>query len=333
MNVRLPASDMVLIIEAVVCALENAFHNSALTEPQLVANFVWALPEYINNIHLPGETKVKAGGVFVHARPLVQPASFPCQSPKSVEIGDLLLIRTLVVDGSVKEKRALLLQAKKADSIPAVPDNKNQWHLYEQWPLFTYAARSGGLTGKKRHIKEPDMYDAAKYLLICTNPVAPWQAPPCCITWPYYGLYHWPLKCAISTAQPTKPEIGRYQCFAHELVGFLIGNAGKYFNEPAPRTRGWDRVIQDLITETAKATTIFMGRAAGQTTRSTRGSGVLFMITAKQSDFFSVAFGGESTSSREPPDIPREWQSDDDTSGGISIIEVIFEQEGGTKEP
>lgn len=282
------------------------------------------LPKFINTIQFSGATKVAAGGVFVHARPFVTCASFPSASPASVEIGDLLLIRALVVNGKVEERRALPLQAKKTDGIPAAPDNKNQWHLYEQWPGFTYATRSGGLNGKKRHIKEPDMYEAAKYLLIGSDLAASCWSQMCPVGWLCHLCYHRLGICAHYTAQPTTPELSQYRCFASELVDFLAGNAGKIFDKPKAMTRGWNRVIQDLIDETAKAQTIFMGRAAGQTKKSTRGSGLLFMSSTKDSKFFSALGGIKVEDSRKPPDVPDKWGDGD--GGGISIIEFVIEQ-------
>ncbi len=317
--------------DAIAAAVHTAFRDLSSSEPQLVANLVSALPDYVNKISFSGGNKVKAGGVFVHAQPFVTCASFPESSPASVEIGDLLLLRTLVVSGQIKERRALLLQAKKAGGIPATPDNKNQWHLYEQWPRFEYARRSGGLTGKPRHIKEPDMYEAAKYLLIGTKSSAYCCNRLCCIDrllGPFCRLRE---VCVHHTAQPTSPELGRYRCFTGELTGFLLGNAGKVFAEPASRTRGWNRVVHDLIDETAKAKTIFMGRAAGQSTKAARGSGVMFLQSAANPAFFMVAAGSELQASSDwvdgVPDVPgRDFVFEGDDGGGVSIIEFVVEQ-------
>lgn len=325
MKVLFPLDDKIQFAEAISHALYNAFRNLKLSEPQLVANLVCKLPKYLNAIHLSGTAKIKAGGVFVHARPFVTCDSFPELKPKSVEIGDLLLIRTLVVSGKVEERRALLLQAKKADCIPATPDNQNQWHLYEQWPRFTYALRSGGLTGKSRRIKEPDMYDATKYLLIGTDQIT---SNKYCEEWPFYWPFLWPEPSIHHTAQPTKPEISRYKCFAGELLDFLVGNAGKVFDTPRPRTRGWDRFVYDLIDETAKAKTIFMGRAAGGATKSERGSGIYVSKFANKADYFLVAGidDGEDDNSNVPPEVSDQW-SEDGGGGGISIIEFVVEHD------
>lgn len=125
MRVLFSSADIARLGHAVSCAVGDAFWYTTRSEPQLVANLVWQLPKYINAASLSGSTKVKAGGVFVHARPFVACTSFPEPKPASVEIGDLLLLRTLVVNKKVEEQHALLLQAKKA-SIPATPDNSNQ---------------------------------------------------------------------------------------------------------------------------------------------------------------------------------------------------------------
>lgn len=322
--------DMIQIGDAVAAALSNAFKNLKQTEPQLVANLVFEFPREINKIKLSGTKKLTAGGVFVHSRPFVTCKSFPNSTPASVEIGDLLLIRTLIVNSKVAEKRALLLQAKKTNGISTVPDNPNQWHLYEQWPAFTYAPRSGGLTGKPRHIKEPDMYEAAKYLLIGQGSVTRGRHCTCCIDWTLRWHRRWPNICLYHTAQPTTPEISRFRCFAGELVEFLEGYAGKVFAKPKPRTRGWDRVIQDLIDETAKAKTIYAGRAAGQSTSAMRGNGALSCSLADQSSFslFRGGSDGEASNFDEPPNVPDEWSGDSD-GGGISIIEFVVNQGEG----
>jgi hypothetical protein len=311
----------------VAYALAEAFKNPSQSEPQLVANFVFEFVKTFNSVKLPEAMKITAGGVFVHARPLVSCQSFPKTEPSSVEIGDLLLIRTLVVNGQVSERRALLLQAKKANSIPAVPDNKNQWHLYEQWPRFSYAARSGRLKGRVRHVKEPDMYEAAKYLLIGQGSAACLCYCPLGDPWPFCSSHQWRMSCVHHSAQPTTPAISRYRCFSGELIAFLAGDAGKVFSTPKPRSRGWDRVIQDLIEQTAKAKSIFCGRAAGTSTSAVRGSGVLFLSLVENSAFSVLGSkdDGQTISPDRPPNVPAEWNGDDD-GGGISLVEFIVER-------
>src|SRR5690606_17974527 len=107
------------------------------------------------------------------------------------------------------------------------------------------------------------------------------------------------------------------------------GNAGKVFAKPKPRTRGWDRVIHDLISETAKAITIYAGRAAGKSIPAIRGSGDLFCSLAEQS-VFSLPSGGNvvANNSSEPPNVSAD-RKDDDNEGGISVIEFVVKQGDG----
>lgn len=320
MKAILPFFDRIHLARVVFRAIRDAFNNPMSTEPQLVAKLVYELPNKINSITLSQGRKISAGGVFVHARPLVTCSTFPEKTPKSVEIGDLLLIYTLVTKGKIDERRALLLQAKMTDCIPATPDNRNQWHLYEKWPQFTYAARSGALNGSQRFICEPDMYDAAKYLLISRNLRLP------CID----GFCHWQEICSHHTAQPTSPNISRYRCFIHELTDFFTGNGGKRFVFPQLGVNGWDQVVNDLIKETAKAQSVYTGRASGASPASPRGCGVLF-LSGTESEYYALP--GRGNRNLPPSDVPERWLDDpEEDGGGISTIEVVIEQDGNEGE-
>lgn len=313
--------EVALIRDAATLAIYNSFNSKVPqpSEPQLVANLVWQLPLCINK--LPSRIGIKAGGVFVHQRPYV---TFLTPSPATVEIGDLLLIRTLVINGKIEEQRALLLQAKKTKHMPATPDNANQWFLYEQWPSFTYSPKYKGLAGKTRHIREPDMYDAAKYLLIGSNPALSQWVKTACGCFFHCDCYG-PAVLSHHTAQPTKPNISRYKRFADELVQFLMGNAGKVYEPPTTNTTGWNQVIDDLITDTATASTVFMGRASSQLVKSSRGC-LSFMTPGNSSIFFTIVKDvvvNENPSA--PPEVPAEWSLDGE-GGGISIVEVVVEQ-------
>lgn len=169
------------------------------------------------------------------------------------------------------------------------------------------------------------MYEAAKYLLIASDPAARCWNQMWHVDWPYHQFPHRLGVFSHYTAHPTNPELSRYRCFASELIEFLIDDAGKAFDKPKSRTRGWDRVIQDLIDETSKARTIFMERATKKIGKPTKGSGVLFMSLPNDSSFFSILHGVKAGELIKRPDVPEAWGGDDD-GGGISIIEVVIEQ-------
>jgi len=317
------------LVNAVVHALSEAFKDPSKKEPQLVCNLVWYLPQWINGINFSRGYSVKSGGVFVHAQPFVKCDTFPDPVPASVEIGDLLLLRTGTQHGAVIDRRALLLQAKKIHHLPAKPDNKNQHHLYARWPSFEYVRSTAALNGKKRHVTGLDIYNAAKYLLIGRDSLCCMNFPHClCL---YYFYTHSACENCVLTALPSEPKVSHYYCFIHELINFLLGDAGKTFlSPPRQRTRNWDRVIEDLTTVTARQVSIYMQRASSGAT-STRGQNLAF-CTGDFPKYSMLSRAGVPTNKislgkNGPPEIPEEWPQDGD-EGGISIIEFLVESEG-----
>src|SRR5690606_4992138 len=122
-------------------------------------------------------------------------------SPASVELGDLLLIRTGVQYGKVRDRRAILLQAKKTGSIPVNRVDTNQHHLYAHWPVFTYVRSRSALNGKQRNIAGPDQYAGSKYFLIGNHP-----ASACCRN-PVAHFYGPRRNCQLHLADPTWPSL------------------------------------------------------------------------------------------------------------------------------
>jgi len=113
------------IVTAVFYAAQIAFYDPRVSEPQLIANLVKELPDHLNRITLESGRAIFAGGVFIHQKLFAACSDFPEEKPKSVELGDLLLIRTAMSKRVVVERRALLLQAKKVAKLPTKPDNLN----------------------------------------------------------------------------------------------------------------------------------------------------------------------------------------------------------------
>lgn len=341
-----------IIAKSLFCAFDNAFQDLTKSEPQLVASMLFYVTQEINKISC-NHFNIKAGGVFVHQKPLVTSVEFLKTSPKNVEIGDVLLLRTETdKQNNVVSRSALLLQAKKTKNIPTTsPDNKNQHSLYEKWPKFSYQ-RASKLNGEIRHITGMDLYAGAQYLLIFDNHQATNKFPSChlCLhpfseyfrdcqdykdfrdcykEWREFHYHRYCCKGGLFSAHPTKPFLSHYRCFIRELTEFIMGNAGKtYQYPPEKRTIGWDKVIEDLITITSN---ISLSKTIKKVIpeAETRGQGIKFffcgensekMMLGKIKDFNKKIFNdGENN---EPPKIPEiEESNDDDSDGGISIIE------------
>jgi len=316
MLVKFSSADYSKIETAISSAIASVLSRSGLNEPAIVAYLTWELPNAINKLGLSG---ISAGGVFVHQRPLVSYDKMPDPKHKSVELGDLLLVSTRVKKGKVDERRALLLQVKKVKDIFKHPDNLNQWRLYADWPSFHYACPP--LKGKHRYITEPDMYDAAKYMLIVASS-------------PNYGLCNYiPIRspascCNAVTAQPIWSPIGRYQCFVNEIMGLIVGNTGKTYLFPSPPGKqGWHRVIQDLIKKTGKLTSCYMEKASGGTMQK-RANGA-FLLTGFPSEHSMYSIFAEfclhNNNNGEPPKDIGPWPSEPEENGAISVIEFVVD--------
>lgn len=305
-------------------SLFKALKDRTQREPQLIANMVWHIPQQINSLALhKAGLNIQAGGVYVHQQPQVKCANFPEAMPQSVELGDLLFLRTEKRNGKVSSSSALLLQAKRFRNLPAKLDNNNQHHLYAKWPPFEYVRSTSRLNGKRRYLAGLDLYNACKYLLI--------GEPPCwCVDRPFCDcIVHFLNNCAVLTAQPSYPHISQYRCFFTELADFILGDAGKSYTSPPPkRSRNWDRLIQDLTDITGKRASSLMRRASSGTSPS-RGQCLCF-LTGSFSDSVSGLKSlseAEHMSSDGPPEVPPPDYNDNSTDGGISIIEFVVSTE------
>ena len=319
---------------AIHAAITDSFHDTSLSEPNMVARFMYEIVQRVNSIQ---PCSVRAGGVFVHASPLVSCGDFPRATPASVELGDLLLIRSELVNGKRTKQAALILQAKKTDRLPCAPDNENQYHLYSSWPTFTYArvGRCGQnqgqspLVGKSRTIRCNDISNGTKYLLI-NNSDTGWGNFSCCTN---HCCCLPSGACDIAaTAIATTNELSNYECFAHELVRFILDFGGKPFALPPERwSRNWDRVMEDLLTNVAKLTSIFTGRAAKQA-NSARGTGVYIFIDNLDARSCLISRGVPCGSSNDGPPRNDEHFRDDGEPSGIAVLEFVVSHEERQRE-
>ena len=326
--------DQEKLLKSITSALHETFNNTNLHEPQLVANLVWHLPHHLNSTLLSHGNFIKTGGVFIHAHPFVKIDHFPDKTQNYVELGDLLLLRTAYRNGQLCDRRAILLQAKKIDSIPARPDNINQHHLYANWPIFEYVRSSRHLNGQLRHLRGPDLYNATKYLLIGNEDAENYRI--CCN---YYGCEP-AIICSclqpILTAHPSAPQLSHYYCFARELLDFILGNSGKpYSTEVHHAETGWNMVIKDLTSCIGLHYSKFMSRASRDASRARSAGSNTFFVSGKaekQSILSKIGVmpEGDSSFGRDvPPDVPdREYIGDYDDDGGISALEFTVHMEG-----
>lgn len=321
--------DYLNLRKAICGALDDSLRirkvgNKEVTEPQLVANLVWHLPKKINAVKILGPSSIKVGGIFVHGQPFVKFKASPATKPKSVEIGDLLLIQTRIKKGSVCNRRAMLLQAKKVSAFPAKPDNAHQHHLYANWPSFEYVRSTKKLNGKKRHATGYDLHSASKYLLIGKNGhrnhILAHKAT---------GGY------GVMTASPTMPILTNYDNFLWDLLDFILGDTGKSFVlPPRSRTRNWDRVMEDLITVTTNSVSKFTGNASAGSA-NTRGVMSHFLcgdFSHNEMLLNTIPDKKRFNGGNEPPSGYEEWPGQIKDGSGISIIEFLVSSDNKTND-
>lgn len=333
MILSLPPQDYWNIVKACFTAIDKSLSNRSLSEPQLVANLVWHIPREVNALSLPPGTQLKSGSVFVHAQPFVKFDPRPKSNPGSVELGDLLLLRTEVVNKQVSDRQALLLQAKKTTRLSSsvASANQNQHFLYAHWPQFAYI-RSGILNGQKRHVVGSDLCAASKYLLIDSGSSQDRQPPFCLPFWKMNNV-------GATTASATSSALHGYRCFLSELTDFIVGNAGKEFVDTVPQNDyGWSKVIEDLTKQTAVRMSNYI-KKAGSTPDRKRGQGdvLFFQSVASLHSLLhnrltelgvSMPANDSGDNANEPPMPPAE-RNVTVFGGAISIIEFVIEREEG----
>lgn len=298
------------IMKILNCALTESYSTRPLIEVNVVASLVRNITRTINHEIRPflnnHQVFVSASGVFIHGRPLVTSNRFPESTPKSVELGDLLLLTTYIPPWNhYINTQAMLIQAKIAENKGPKPDNMNQLYLYGFWPEFEYVRSGPDLNGKRRFITGPFLYEGAKYLFI--GPKASHFAKKKNRFWTY---------------QPTYPDVGGYRNFKTDLYNFIFCNTGKSFVfRPPHYDIGWDQMITDLINVTAKKVTPPMGNRP-------RGKG--YFITGESSGGLLGAVGiNPDDLQKNNPDIPPDFPLDGEgEGGGISIIEFVIRDRG-----
>lgn len=322
-------------------AIEEAI-STGQNEPSIVAELTKKIPESLKSLTKIGKYTLTTGGIFVHQTPKVK---FNGMQKTSIEIGDLLLLNTIIDQRGNRSRRAMLFQAKMVDALPATPDNGDQHDLYEKWPLYTYV--HGALQNQHRYITATDLHLAAKYLLLNKNNAG--------IPFKRHYLKQALANASALTASPTRP-LNHYQCFAEELRQFILGNAGKIFlamddqdyknysdlhnigisYPPSVKNvlpflfgfydwEGWSLMVNDLIRSTARKATRLMNVQPSSQATGVRGVNVenIMMFTSSISLISQLA----------PPSdqVPTDKNDPNEEDGGISIIEFILQEVEGTE--
>ena len=214
----------------------------------LVARGIPVLRRELGHAFAGSGRRVSVGGVFCHGTPKVE-----LRDGGRCELGDLLVV-VRHDRHDVVLRRSLLAQAKRKDQAPP---KGAQLDLYERWPPFEYW-RAGPLTGKRRSVRPHAAHPGAQFV----------EFGPCrsCGLWAHQCEVNW--WTARSWYGRERPR-----SFARELTDVIEGLRGRSFALPPPaQTRGWDRVMDDLLRVTAERAFRVARRAMGRAGRGGLGS-------------------------------------------------------------
>ncbi len=233
---------------AVVDALNTAWQHKRArsprrTEPEYVACLtLFAAPAFAadwRQILQRHGVQLAAASVFCHARPIVDTGDWT-----DPELGDILFVhRHEDARGNVR-RNALLFQAKVSSSQPHAIGKKerHQLRLYQGWPDFKYVT-PGSLKGEDRQIQPKRWHRGGQYLQIDERPPSD----------PQSGLQG-PPSFPAGVCLPQDPLV-IHMDLASELLVWLSGFSGRPFRDwaSAATTKGWSRVVWDLLRESLGA--------------------------------------------------------------------------------
>lgn len=305
-----------------------------MKEPNIVANFMF---DIINAINKKENHEIKAGGVFIHASPYVSFVKANSKKTSTVELGDLLLIRTEFRKNVSIKRTAMIFQVKKTKSIPYHnKNNDEQYYLYSTWPTFTYTradkqkSLNGKLSlinGKKRNISCNDICTGTKYLFINTNKKQCFNS--ICLNCNNCMDFKSTLCCCNTvTAIATPTKFSNYEYFSSDIINFIFGFGGKEFKiPPEKRKRNWDRVIKDLLEHTALVISQFTEKYSASKI-SPRGTGYLCCSLIEDLSPKSClrsyginSYKTENNGNRENKPPNNDNEKFDEEPRGMSIIE------------
>lgn len=220
----------------------QSLSSASFQEPDFVALLVvHGVPELEKRwrrILKPYGISVSVTGVYTHQSPKV------CFQGNTCEIGDLLVCHFHRAKDGRRKQCALLLQVKRMHTFPSKLKSRRelvQLLLFSRWPAFTYES-PGFLKGQLRKIYPSAPRRGAQYLLLRDQPS--FGSLLCCgCSCRSYGC------CNAFVASPWEILVPRC-CLSLEFVNLLSFTAGNRFLERSKlrqNSRGWSRVIWDLI--------------------------------------------------------------------------------------
>ena len=184
--------------------------------------------------------RVSISGIFTHQTPMVDLASLPA-GKRRCELADLFVLATygqqLAPYGGLGN--ALFLQAKNDFDHGADPIQRK---LYEVEPGFEY--------GRPQAIRNEAPLPPTRTLPPKGDPALAYWELDGPRWWMTPNPNQWPT--GLLWANQVNRQIPQRHPFGAAIVDFLRGAAGHGFRAPVANSKGWSRIVFDLLNVTAR---------------------------------------------------------------------------------
>ncbi|HIE0650141.1 TPA: hypothetical protein ACXJNB_003268 [Serratia marcescens] len=231
--------------------------GKTIDEPSFISSFVEnhkTLEELLNKSHSRKYYIIDA--VYTHQTPKVKPA----KSKMSVEIADLLIINTHhSASQSNTVGNAMLFQAKRHSSPKtgslAAENEKTQFHLYKEWPRFTFKNRKFHFNGSDYqwdfNLKKDTALEHSKYIVIYEGEIftnQPGQLSQQFMNAKFIDNSPWNSSaCEGSKNQPSQ-GLTCEESFSATLEKIILGTNGRHFDTSENVANDhWSNFIQGMM--------------------------------------------------------------------------------------
>jgi hypothetical protein len=277
-------------------------------EPTAVAAVTWVgLPDVVAQwrpvLRRLGFT-LSLHSVFCHQSPQVS-FNDKNNAPQLCELADLLIVVDEKVSGTIRDRRAVFVQAKmfSGGKISITALSRDQLELYETWPLLTFVsgpyqkiARDFTATGQPGSSSESGRYGGIDL---------PQNAP----LW----------ENIVPSTTPAMRR-GNGMELARFVAGMVVGDAAVGRAAKAGGSDDWSMTVDEILSITA-GQSVWLAASIGKGVSRPRGETSPIFVTPNMADF---------AASSMPPAPPSGGPPGDDTilaSGpeeGISFVRLIF---------
>jgi hypothetical protein len=287
-------------------------------EPTAVAAVTWVATTAIatawSPLLRPHGLVASLHGVFCHGSPQVT-FSDASGATRRCELADLLIVADDCTTGSISDRRAVLVQAKrfsKGKKISTSGTAAHQLDLYTRWPSFNFTSAAYNATARNFGKSGPgSMGESGRYGGIDLSPLP--------VVWEHIA----PAASSMSAGAGTQ--------LAEFLSDMLIGSPAFGRAATSGGVDDWSSTVDELLSVTA-AQTVRLKASLGAGIGRGRGTSATASFVVYELDLRDAIFGGALANGGAglPPSMVGPPETGPDN--GISIIRIAVDRIGRLRE-